>query len=90
MAPVGRGSPQLSATETENSEASLRPFAVSMKVARQLLGDKARSEIYKRIADGRLIAVRDGKKTLVTTESIDAYLRALPRIKVKRYVRRKS
>jgi excisionase family DNA binding protein len=58
--------------------APLRPHAVPLKIAKQLLGGKAMSVIYVMIADGKLDAVKDGRKTLILTESIDRYMAALP------------
>lgn len=56
-----------------------KPYAVSVSRACQLLGDKAVSSLYMAIARGQLVAIKDGRKTLVTTESIERYLKALPR-----------
>jgi hypothetical protein len=58
---------------------ALKPFAVTIADARPLLGNKARSEIYEAINRGQLVALKDGRRTLLTTESIEAYMAALPR-----------
>jgi hypothetical protein len=66
----------------------LRPHAVSIPVARRLLGDKARSEVYEEIGLGNLDAVKDGTKTLITLESIERYMSKLPPAKIKPTARR--
>jgi hypothetical protein len=58
---------------------SLEPIAVSIPRARHLLGDKCNSELYAAINEGHLVALKDGRKTLITVESIRAYMAALPR-----------
>jgi hypothetical protein len=70
----------LSTTAVERLE--LRPSVVRISVAGKLLGDKSRSEIYEAIADGKLDAVKDGHKTLITVASIERYIAALPRAKI--------
>ena len=55
-----------------------KPFAVPIREAGSLLGDKARSEIYAEVGRGRLVAVKDASKTLITLESIERYMRSLP------------
>ena len=42
---------------------SLEPTAVPMPRARELLGDKSYSEIYEAIDEGKLVALKDGRKT---------------------------
>jgi hypothetical protein len=63
--------------------ALLQPFAVPLRVARQLLGDKAHSSVYEAIGRGELDAVKDGVKTLITLESIRRYMTSLPAAKIK-------
>jgi len=63
----------------------LRPVAVPIRVAQALLGGKARSEVYKEINRGVLTAVKDGRKTLVLTTSIERRQAALPPADFKRY-----
>jgi hypothetical protein len=55
----------------------LRPFAVPLLEARRLLGNKAISAIYEAIGEGKLVAVKDGNKTLITTASIKPSARRL-------------
>jgi hypothetical protein len=50
-----------------------------MPRARELLGDKCYSEIYEAVGEGKLVALKDGRKTLITVDSIRSYLAALPR-----------
>jgi hypothetical protein len=61
----------------------LRPHAVAMPLARKLLADKSRSEVYEEIGLGNLDAVKDGAKTLITLESIERYMSKLPPAKIK-------
>jgi hypothetical protein len=51
----------------------IRPFAVTIPDAQQILGRKARSQIYEAIGRGELEAVKDGSKTLVVVASIVRY-----------------
>jgi len=60
------------------SEPESKPYAVSIKTAQMLLGGKARSEVYSEINRGVLAAVKDGKKTLIVTASIETRQAALP------------
>jgi hypothetical protein len=62
----------------------LRPLVVTVSVARKLLGDKSRSEIYEAIGRNDLEALKDGAKTLISVLSIERYLAALPAAKIKR------
>jgi hypothetical protein len=68
----------------------LRPFAVSIKTARGLLGGKSRSGIYEAAGRNELDLVKDGAKTLVTTDSIARYNASRPRAKIKPIQRRKA
>jgi hypothetical protein len=56
----------------------LKPFAVQIPVARKLLGGKCKTGIYEAIARGELDAVKDGKRTLITTASIERRQKSLP------------
>jgi hypothetical protein len=47
--------------------------AVPLPLAGQMLGNKARSELYEDQKAGRLEFVKDGRRTLCTTKSIFAY-----------------
>jgi hypothetical protein len=61
----------------------LEPVAVSIPEARRLLGGKSRSQLYSDIGSGKLEALKDGVKTLITLESIRAYMAGLPPAKIK-------
>jgi hypothetical protein len=49
--------------------------AVPLALGQKMLADKARSEMYREHADGRLEFLKDNSKTLVTTRSIFDYRR---------------
>jgi hypothetical protein len=51
----------------------LPPFAVPISDTQQILGGKARSQIYDAIGRGALDAVKDGAKTLIIVASIVRY-----------------
>jgi hypothetical protein len=64
----------------------IEPFAVPVKEARRLLGNKSNASLYTAIARGELEAVKDGKKTLITTRSIHKRQQNLPAFKSKQVV----
>jgi hypothetical protein len=66
----------------KNIFAELKPHAVPIRVAQMLLGNKARSELYKQVGLGNLDALKDGNKTLITVASIERYIAALPPAKI--------
>jgi hypothetical protein len=68
-----------------SSELELKPYAVPIRIAQTLLGNKARSEIYGAINRGELEARKDGKKTLITMASIERRQTSLPPADFKRY-----
>jgi hypothetical protein len=55
------------------------PYAVSVRDARPLLGNRSLSSIYDMLAKGELEAVKDGKRTLIVVASIRARQEALPK-----------
>jgi hypothetical protein len=65
----------------EDSAVALKPFAVSIKTALELLGGKSRSQFYVDVGAGKLDVIKDGNKTLVILESIERHLASLPRAK---------
>lgn len=73
--------------DSDQAKLAPQPTLVTINEARKLLANKGRSQIYDAIADGKLDAVKDGKKTLITIKSIDRYLAQLPVAKIKKYVR---
>lgn len=70
------------------SDSALKPFAVNIQTARELLGRKSRSYIYEAAGRGELDLVKDGGKTLVTVELIERRQQSLPRLEVKPFVPR--
>jgi len=56
----------------------LAPLVVSVKEA-QRIAAKGKTKIYEACAEGKLEAVKDGSKTLITVTSLHAYVAALPR-----------
>jgi hypothetical protein len=60
----------------------LRPFAVTVKKALWLLGDKSHSQFYDEAANGEYDLLKDGSKTLVTLESIERHNAKLPKAKI--------
>jgi hypothetical protein len=63
--------------------ATLEPYAVPLREAMRLLGDKSHSTLYELLGRGQLNAVKDGVKTLITLESIRRYSAGLPPAKIK-------
>ena len=55
------------------------PLLVSVGEARRLLS-LGNTWLYELIGQEKLIAVKSGRRTLVTTESIRAYVASLPRV----------
>jgi hypothetical protein len=58
--------------------APLQPYAVTIPVAKPLLANKCRSQIYECIAAGELDAIKDGPRTLIVVASIERYMRSRP------------
>jgi hypothetical protein len=75
--------PQLDKLSDNGGSFALRPKAVTIRKAQEVLGDKARSQVYEAVGRGELDAVKDGNKTLITVESIERYMAAWPRAKIK-------
>jgi hypothetical protein len=72
-----------------NTDVKLKPFAVPLRTeGRRLLGNKAVSEIYEEASRGLLELVKDGRKTLITIRSIEAYTAGWPPAKIKTYTRK--
>jgi ribosomal protein L29 len=69
----------------------LKPFAVPLRgKGRELLGNKAVSEIYEEVAAGNLELVKDGKRSLLTLRSIEAYQASWKPARIKQYRRNKK
>jgi hypothetical protein len=69
--------------QTTTKIPELKPYAVDIPVARKLMGNKSRSEVYEAAAKGEVDFVKDGKKTLVVLASIERRQAALPAANVK-------
>ena len=69
------------AQATPTMPISLEPYAVSIKDACILLGNRSPNTVYGMLAKGELEAVKDGTRTLIVTASIRARQEALPRFK---------
>jgi hypothetical protein len=68
---------------------NLKPFAIPLRgKARELLGNKAVSEIYEEVAAGRLELLKDGKRSLITLRSIEAYVAGWKPARIKKYARK--
>jgi excisionase family DNA binding protein len=61
--------------ETITSQAS--PLAVTIHEAVRVSG-LSRSELYRRLADGKVRAVKSGSRTLILMDSLRAYVASLP------------
>jgi hypothetical protein len=65
------------------SDNIIEPFAVPVKEAKRLLGNKSGGSLYAAIARGELEALKDGRKTLITLRSIRKRQQSLPAFKSK-------
>ena len=63
-------------SEAEQIE-RLTPFTVSIAEARRISG-LSRSEIYRRLAEKRLEAVKSGSRTLIVMDTLMKHLKSLP------------
>jgi len=63
-------------------EQGIAPALLSLNAAAEYLG-LCRDSIYRLAGLGKLKAVKAGGKTLVTTESLQAYVASLPPAKIK-------
>ncbi len=59
------------------------PFGFELSVACKILGDKSRSSLYEKAGAGELEFVKDGAKTLVTTDSLIRYLGRMRSVTIK-------
>lgn len=55
---------------------SIEPIAYTINGTKQAIG-LSRSKIYTLIGDGQLVAVKSGKTTLITADSLRAYINRL-------------
>jgi len=58
---------------------SAHPELITIDEARRVSGGESKSSIYRALAAGELDAVKRGRRTLVTTESIRRRLSNLPK-----------
>jgi excisionase family DNA binding protein len=57
---------------------TIKPPVMSLEQAALYLGDRSQSTVRDLIAVGKIQAVKDGKRLLAITASMDAYLATLP------------
>ncbi|MCV3734994.1 helix-turn-helix domain-containing protein [Rhizobium sp. TRM96647] len=58
----------------------MKPVSVTVDDATQYCGI-GRTKLYELIRDGHFTARKAGKRTLLLTEELDAYVRSLPTLK---------
>ncbi len=68
---------QIENTKTLSEDTALPPMLLPIPAAQRFSGI-SRSEIYRRLATGDIRAVKSGARTLITTDSLRAYLASLP------------
>ena len=61
--------------ETEATRS--RPLALTIHEGVRISG-LSRSELYRRLSDGKLRAVKSGSRTLILMDSLQAHLASLP------------
>jgi excisionase family DNA binding protein len=61
--------------ETEASRCN--PLTLTIQEAVRISG-LSRSELYRRLSDGKVQAVKSGARTLITMDSLRAHLASLP------------
>jgi hypothetical protein len=59
------------------------PFGFDLSVASKILADKSRSGLYEAAGRGELEFVKDGAKTIVTTDSLISYLERMQSVTIK-------
>lgn len=74
---------QISRRTAGTEDFPIKPYAVPIRTAQVLLGDKSRREIYVEVGRGNLVALKDGRKTLLTMASTESYVASLPVAKFK-------
>jgi hypothetical protein len=77
--PEAEQSGDISRALQEAARSATMPIAVPLPEARRLLGNMARSKVYDLLGKGMLVGLKDGKKLLITTASIEAHMQSLPR-----------
>ena len=80
-APIGRQQASQSEHELPNAEGKRGlahdPIAATVPIASHISG-LSRSEIYRRLADGSIHAVKNGSRTLILMDSLRTHLSSLP------------
>jgi|SaaInlStandDraft_6_1057023.scaffolds.fasta_scaffold257992_2 hypothetical protein len=66
--------------EIQTSENSSIPIAYNIEDACKESGKIGTSKLYQDIADGKLIAHKNGRRTVILHENLLAYLRNLPQL----------
>jgi hypothetical protein len=61
---------------------SLTPYAVPVKLAQELLGNKSRAEVYAALGRDELRSVKNGTKTLIVVASIVRYCASMKPAKI--------
>ena len=64
-------------TTMENSTSQTSPLAVTIHEAVRVSG-LSRSELYRRLADGKVRAVKSGSRTLILMDSLRTHPTSLP------------
>ena len=59
------------------------PFGFDISDSCKIIGNKSRSSLYEKAAAGELEFVKDGAKTIVTTDSLIRYLERMRSVKIK-------
>ena len=60
----------------------IKPLLLSVEETRQLLGGRGRGHVYALIGEGKLESVKDGSRRFIVAESLDRYVKDMPRVKV--------
>jgi hypothetical protein len=53
-------------------DSGIEPAVVRLRAARTMLGNCSADEVYRKIANGELVSYLDGRRRLITVESIKA------------------
>lgn len=61
----------------------IQPLAFTIPAAIRASG-VARTRLYELIADGQVLAVKSGRRTLVRADSLRSYLASLPPVTIRR------
>jgi hypothetical protein len=53
-------------------DAAIKPLVVRPRAAKQMLGNCSDEELYRKIRTGEVVSYLDGRRRLITVESIEA------------------